>query len=117
MALGAMLTALAPSVAKAEPQLLTDSQMDRVTATGVVHLNLPAISVIVLNIPDINITANLNVGDILEDNNVTARNVITQVAVATSVGIAVCGICSGGFPQVAVSAFASNRFFTRHYLP
>jgi hypothetical protein len=118
MALGAMSAALAPSVARADPQVLTDAQMDAVTAAaGVVHLNLPPISVIVLNVPDINITANLHLGDILENNNVTARNIITQVAVATTVGIAVCGICPGGFPQVTGSAFALNNFFTRHSLP
>jgi hypothetical protein len=118
MAVGAMAAAMAPLVAKAEPQVLTDPQMDAVTAAaGVVHLNLPAITVIVLNIPDINVTAHLNLGNILGSNNVIAPKVISQVAVATSVGIAICGVCSGGFPQVEASAFASNGFFTRHGLP
>jgi hypothetical protein len=118
MALGAMCAVMAPSVARADPQVLTDAQMDAVTAAaGVVHLNLPAISVIVLNIPDINITANLDLGDIVvEHNNIIARNVITQVAVATNVGIAVCGVCFGSSPQVASSAFVFNSF-TRHGLP
>lgn len=118
IALSALAVAIAPSVARAEPQVLTDSQMDAVTAAaGIIHLNLPAISMIVLNVPDINVTANLNLGNILGSNNVIAPKVITQVAVATSVGIAVCGVCSGGFPQVAASAFASNSSFTRHHLP
>jgi hypothetical protein len=119
VALGAISATIAPSVARAEPQVLTEAQMDAVTAAaGIVHLNLPAISVIVLNIPDINVTANLNLGDIVvEHNNVIARNVITQVAVATNVGIAVCGVCFGSSPQVASSAFVFNSFLTRHALP
>lgn len=118
-ALGALPVATVPCVAKAEPQVLTEAQMDAVTAAaGIVHLNLPAISVIVLNVPDINITANLNLGDIIvEHNNVIARNVITQVAVATNVGIAVCGVCFGSPPQVANSAFVFNSFLTRPGLP
>ena len=118
MVLGAMAAAAAPSVAKAEPQVLTASQMDAVAAAGVVHLNLPAVSVIVLNVPDINVTANVNPGDIVvENDNVIARNVITQLAVATTVGIAVCGVCFGSSPQVTGTALAFNSFFNRHDLP
>ena len=119
MALGAMVAAMAPSVARAEPRVLTDSQMDAVTAAaGFAHLNLPAIGVILLNVPDINVTANIHLGDIVIANrNVVARKVITQVGVATRVGIAICGVCFGSSPQVANSAFVSNSFFARHELP
>lgn len=110
VALGVASGTMAPLVAKAEPQLLTDAQMDAVTAAaGVVHLNLPTITVIVLNVPDIQVIANIDLGDIIVENrNVVARNVITQVAVATTVGISICGVCLGGFPQVAATAFAFN---------
>lgn len=118
LALGAISTALAPLVAKAEPQVLTASQMDTVTAAGVIHLNLPVFSVILLNVPNIEVTANLNLGDIVVKNNhVIANKVITQVAVATTVGIAACGICLGSPPQVTATASAFNTFFTRQGLP
>jgi hypothetical protein len=105
-----MALTIVPWAAKAEPQVLTDAQMDAVTAAaGVVHLNMPTITVIVLNVPDIQVIANIDLGDIIVENrNVVGRNVITQVAVATSVGISICGVCLGGFPQVAASAFAFN---------
>jgi hypothetical protein len=114
-----MSAAVAPVVARADPQVLTDPQMDAVTAAaGIVHLNLPAISVIVLNIPEINITAPLNLGAIaVEHDIVRAQKVISQVAIATSVGIAVCGLCFGGAPQVAVSADVFNSVFNRYDLP
>ena len=64
-------------------------------------------SVIVLNIPNIQVIANVDLGDIVVQNrNVVAQSVITQVAVATTVGITVCGFCLGGSPQVVGTAFA-----------
>jgi hypothetical protein len=108
LSLGMMSVATAPGLAKADPQVLTAAQMDAVTAAGgIVHLNLPTFSVIVLNIPDIRVIANVDLGDIVVQNrNVVARSVITQVAVATTVGITVCGFCLGGSPQVVGTAIA-----------
>jgi hypothetical protein len=108
LTLGVMSVATAPGLAKADPQVLTAAQMDAVTAAGgIVHLNLPTFSVIVLNIPDIRVIANVDLGDIVVQNrNVVARSLITQVAVATTVGITVCGFCLGGSLQVVGTAFA-----------
>jgi hypothetical protein len=101
LALGAMSAALAPFVAKADPQVLTAAQMDAVTAAGVVHLNLPSLSVIVLHIPDVHV----NLDDFVVESGATA-----QVAVATTVGIAVCGVCLSGSPQVVATASALNGY-------
>ena len=108
LTLGVMSVATAPGPAKADPQVLTAAQMDAVTAAGgIVHLNLPTFSVIVLNIPDIRVIANVDLGDIVVQNrNVVARSLITQVAVATTVGITVCGFCLGGSLQVVGTALA-----------
>lgn len=70
----------APQLASAEPQPLTLSQMDAVTAAG--SIQLPAI--------DLNVT--------------------NQVAVPVSVAVAACGICGGGLSASSVAIGANVNF-------
>ena len=114
MALGAISAMLAPLAAKAESQVLTTSQMDAVTAAGVVHLNMP-ISVIVLNITEVSVTADVVLGD--SDNETTISNGVPVAATATIGGTAVCAICWGSFPQVVSSAIVLNNYFSLQALP
>ena len=69
---------LMPTVAYAEPMVLTTTQMDSVTAAA----RPPSIS---LNI-----------------------NITTQVANATALSVAICGICTGGAPSASSFAAAIN---------
>jgi hypothetical protein len=74
---------------KAEPLLLTSSQMEAVTAG------------LTLVLPDINVNAG-NV-DILQNLNLT-----NQTAVALGVALATCGVCSGNIPAAEAAAAAAN---------
>ena len=114
MALGAISATLAPFVARAEPQVLTASQMDWVTAAGVVHLNMP-LSIIVLNITEVNVTADVFLGEGVNEATITSQ--VTVAATATIGGTAVCGVCWGSFPQMVRPANASSNNFIRQALP
>lgn len=78
----------AASVTKAEPVTLTASEMESVTAAALVEVYVPV---------------NLVLGDVLVQTNLT-----TQVANATAVAIATCGVCVGYGPTAATIAAAIN---------
>jgi hypothetical protein len=71
---------------KAEPLLLTSSQMEVVTAGLVVNINVNAGNVAFLQ----------------------QLNLTTQTAVAVANAIAACGVCSGKIPAAEAAAAAAN---------
>ena len=73
--------ATAPVAADAEPMVLTNSQMEAVTAAALVEVNIPI---------------NLNLA------------VTTQVANAIALAFATCGVCTDGAPAAASFASAGN---------
>jgi hypothetical protein len=73
--------AAAPFAADAEPIMLTDSQMEAVTAAALVEVNIPI---------------NLNLA------------MTTQVANAIALAFATCGICSDGSLDASSVAAAIN---------
>jgi len=81
-------TGVAPWVAKAEPMVLTATQMESITAAALIEVNVPI---------------NLALGDILVQNNIT-----TQVANAIGLALAACGICTGAAPSASSLASAIN---------
>jgi hypothetical protein len=74
--------------AKAEPLLLTSSQMEAVTAGLVINVNAGNVA-------------------FLQQLNVT-----TQTAQAFAVAIAACGVCSGNIPAADAAAAAANANLT-----
>ena len=82
---------VAPWVAKAEPMVLTGTQMESITAAALV-----------------NVPINVALGDILVQTNLT-----TQVANAIAVATATCGICVGGAPTTSSLAGAINANVSR----
>jgi hypothetical protein len=73
--------ATTPFAADAEPMMLTNSQMEAVTAGALIEVNIPI---------------NLNLA------------ITTQVANAIALAFATCGICTGGGPAAASLADAAN---------
>jgi hypothetical protein len=77
-----------PLVANAEPMLLTEAQMESVSAAALIEVS-PSI--------------NLVLGNVLVQTNIT-----TQVGNAIALAISTCGICIGGGPSAASVANAIN---------
>jgi hypothetical protein len=75
--------AVAPLVAKAEPVMLTASQMDSVTAAALIEVNIPI-------------------------NILVQTNLTTQVANAIALAFATCGVCTGAAPSASSLASAVN---------
>ena len=73
--------AATPIAADAEPMMLTDSQLEAVTAAALVEVNIPI---------------NLNLA------------ITTQVANAIALAFAICGVCTDGAPAAASLASAGN---------
>jgi hypothetical protein len=73
--------AATPFAADAEPMMLTNSQMEAVTAAALIEVNIPI---------------NLNLA------------LTTQVANAIALAFATCGICSGGAMDASSLAAAIN---------
>jgi hypothetical protein len=75
---------------KAEPLLLTSSQMEAVTAGLVI---------------DVSPETNLIAGNVTFTQNLNLTN---QTATALAVALATCGICSGNVPGAEAAAAAAN---------
>jgi hypothetical protein len=89
LALAAVVAAGSFAV-KAEPLLLTSSQMEAVTAGLALNVS-----------PQINVNAGN--GAFLQQLNLT-----TQTAQAFAVAVATCGVCSGNIPAADAAAAAVN---------
>ena len=85
----AALVAAGPFAAKAEPLLLTPSQMEAVTAG------------LTLVFPDINVNAG-NVAFLQQ------LNLANQIATPLAVALATCGVCDGNAPTAQAAAAAAN---------
>jgi hypothetical protein len=80
--------AATPFAADAEPMMLTNSQMEAVTAAALIEVNVPI---------------TLVTGDFQSNVNLT-----TQVANAVALAFATCGVCTDGAPAASSSGSAGN---------
>jgi hypothetical protein len=79
---------------KAEPLLLTSSQMEAVTAGLTINVSPQT---------------NVNAGDVAFQQQL---NVTSQVAAAVAVPVVACGVCSGKIPAANAAAAAANANLT-----